>query len=58
MSHHFPKSTVEASIYCPKCGKDTPWRVAGGLRQFCIPCYNREKAEPPKKPTETQGSLF
>jgi len=46
MPHHFTKATVEASIFCQKCMKFTPWRIADGRRQFCLVCYDR--------PTERQ----
>jgi hypothetical protein len=41
MAHHFTKTTTEAAVWCNKCGKETPWRVADGRRQYCIPCYDR-----------------
>lgn len=50
MRHFFTKSTVEASIYCKKCGKDTIWAVAGGRPQYCRECYG--KTEPVEKPAE------
>ena len=50
MPHHFTKGTVEAAIWCNKCGKETPWRVADGRRQYCLKCY--EKPPEPKKPEE------
>ncbi len=45
---HYPKLTVEASIFCKTCMKMTPWRIAGGKRQFCIPCYERDHAPKPE----------
>jgi hypothetical protein len=60
MPHHFTKGTVGASIWCGKCGKMTPWRVAGGKRSYCIPCYDKKgevKAVEPV-PAIEQGSLF
>ena len=57
MRHFFTKTTVEVSIYCKKCGKDTIWAVSGGRPQYCRECYG--KTEPVVKPAEdTQRSLF
>lgn len=39
---HFTKDTVEASIWCNRCNKATPWRVLQGKRAYCIPCYQRD----------------
>ena len=46
MPEHYSKSTVEASIFCPKCMKMTQWRVADGRRQWCIACYKNDHPEP------------
>jgi hypothetical protein len=42
MPHHFTKSTVEASIWCNRCNKETPWRIADGRRQYCLTCDSRK----------------
>lgn len=58
MPHHYTKSTVEASVWCKKCNKMTPWKIADGRRQFCLVCYAKE--DPPRKrgkPPES-GNLF
>lgn len=59
MRHFFTKLTVEASIYCKACGKDTVWKIAGGRPQYCTACYAQPKKPPPRreKPPET-GNLF
>lgn len=41
MPQHYPKNTVEASIWCSKCNKETPWRIADGRRQYCLNCYQK-----------------
>ena len=41
MPHHYTKTTVEASVWCNRCGKETPWRIADGRRQFCLVCYEK-----------------
>ena len=59
MPHHFVKSTVESSIFCPTCMKMTPWKVADGRRQYCTVCYEKRQAKEIEKPHEdTQGKLF
>ena len=58
---HFTKGTVEASIFCNRCMKMTPWRVADGRRQYCLTCYDKRKeadSQIPVKPEDKQGSLF
>lgn len=57
---HYPKLTVEASIFCKKCMKTTPWRVADGRRQWCIPCYERDHAAKPEPaaPVEPEQTDF
>jgi hypothetical protein len=59
MPHHYPKSTVEASIWCNTCRKDTPWRIIDGRRQYCLVCAGKPKTQnkiEPKK--ESTPSLF
>jgi hypothetical protein len=54
---HYTKSTVEASIWCNRCNKETLWRIADGRRQYCIPCYERPKPAP-EQPAAEQINLF
>jgi hypothetical protein len=50
---------VEASVWCNTCSKMTPWRILGGKRAFCIPCYERRtKPKPPLPPKPEQGNLW
>jgi hypothetical protein len=59
--HHFPKNTVEASVWCNTCNKMTPWRILNGRRGFCIPCYGKQPAasKPVAKPeAEQQLEMF
>ena len=59
MPHHFTKNTVQASIFCERCMKMTPWKVADGRRQFCLVCYDNRKAEDATKPVvEVTQALF
>lgn len=62
MPHHYTKGTVEASIWCNKCRKETPWRIADGRRQYCLTCYAKPAAEessaPPPDLEVGQGDLF
>jgi len=59
MPEHYTLSTVEASVWCNRCGKMTQWRVAMRHRQYCLDCYNKPVAakEEPMGP-DTQGDLF
>jgi ribosomal protein L37E len=55
--HFFTKNTVEASIYCARCGKDTLHRIDGGRPSYCMVCHN--KAVEPKEPEPpTTGNMF
>jgi len=57
MRHFFTKNTVEAQIYCKRCGKETLWKVAGGRPLHCTACYG--EAKPVEKKTEqVQEELF
>jgi hypothetical protein len=59
MPHHFTKSTEQAMIFCPRCMKETMWKIADGRRQFCLPCQERkQQPEKPESPQDTQGNLF
>ena len=58
MPHHFTKGTVQASIWCNRCNKETPWRIADGRRQYCLTCYamNRHTTETRKPTADAQQS--
>ena len=58
MPEHYTKATVEASIWCNKCGKMTPWRISDGRRSFCLTCYEKAPAKVEAKPIVEQGKLF
>ena len=45
MAQHYTLQTVEVSVWCGKCRKDTPHRVADRRLQFCIPCWEASQAE-------------
>jgi hypothetical protein len=59
MRHFYTKSTVEASNWCSKCGRETQWKIDGGRPTYCIPCYN-DPPKPVEKPVEVErsGDLF
>jgi hypothetical protein len=40
MRHFFTKSTVEATIWCKRCGRETLWKVAGGRPMCCETCMS------------------
>lgn len=54
---HFTKSTVEAACFCNTCNKQTPWRILGGKRAYCIPCYDKPVSKKEETP-DPQGDLF
>jgi hypothetical protein len=58
MAYHFTKSTIEASFWCNKCGRETMHRVDSGRRGPCLVCLAHP--DPPKKkpPSPEQPSLF
>ncbi len=62
MRRFFTKSTVEAQVWCVKCGRETWWKIAGGRPQYCMPCMEalrmKAKATAPVAPVEQQADLF
>jgi hypothetical protein len=66
MTHHYTRSTVEASAWCAKCKKETIHRVDADKQQGrlgpCIPCMERHDREvaarPVKAPEPKQLSLL
>jgi len=59
MPQHYTKNTVEATIWCNTCRRETPWRILGGKRAYCIPCHDQPTAAPAKKPGPApQPGLF
>jgi hypothetical protein len=64
MTHHFTRSTVEASAWCKKCQKSTMHRVDQDVMQGrlgpCLLCMEKlEKLHNASKPEpDRQGSLF
>jgi hypothetical protein len=49
VQHHFPKSTVEASMWCQKCHRDTVWTIAGGRPMHCTVCQAKPPDPPPPR---------
>lgn len=60
MPHHWPKSTVEANIWCNRCNKETPWRIHDGRQQYCLTCFalRRETSAAPKPVTTKDQAAF
>lgn len=57
MPHHYPKSTVQASAWCPTCNKETPHYVWDGRLGRCM--NEHPHPEPKKEPAPPQqGKLF
>lgn len=45
MQHFFTKDTVEASLYCRQCVRNTMWTILGGRPAYCQVCYAKSAAE-------------
>jgi hypothetical protein len=60
MPEHFTRSTVEATVWCMKCGKPTPHRIDDRRRGPCLTCLAKLARQVPKKPVvkACQGELF
>ena len=59
MRHFFTKNTVEASIWCVKCHKDTPHAIMDGRPAYCTICQAKPQAEKKlESPPQTSGNLF
>jgi hypothetical protein len=58
MSEHFTRATVEASVWCPACRRDTIHRIDSGQRGPCLVCM--AKPTQPKRPDAppVTGNLF
>jgi len=41
MPEHYTRNTLECTVYCKRCGKDTQHRVDGGRRGPCLECIKR-----------------
>ena len=41
MPEHYTKNTLECTVYCLRCGKDTQHRVDGGRRGPCLECIRK-----------------
>ena len=57
MTEHYTKSTVEASVWCRVCGKNTMHRIDNGIVGPCRQCLTRPPA-PKKKPKPVQLPMF
>lgn len=63
MTQHFTRDTVSASLWCPKCKKQTQHRIDGVRKGPCLECIERLNVEHAQLETEErrkarQGSLF
>jgi hypothetical protein len=58
MPHHFPKSTVEASAWCNRCGKMTLHRVFDGRLGRCKNEHPHPAPTVRLVPDAGQGELF
>jgi hypothetical protein len=59
MRHFFTKRTVEASIWCIKCHRDTMWAISGGRPMYCQVCQAKPQPDAsPAPPESTQEEMF
>jgi hypothetical protein len=60
MSEHYPKATVQVSVWCNPCGKMTMHRVDAGRRGPCLQCLEKlgQKQGKPPKTKPVQMDLF
>jgi hypothetical protein len=61
MPHHFSKSTVEASVWCNPCGRETPHSIADGRRGSCLVCLKKLEDAPKAEalpPIAEQKEMF
>jgi len=58
MAERFTKGTVEASVWCAKCGKATLHRIDNGLRGACLVCLKKLEDLPAVPPAAVQENLF
>lgn len=53
MPEHYPKNTVEVTVWCNTCFKFTRHSVFNGRRGACLECIaKREKETKDRKPIE------
>ena len=50
MPEHYPKSTVEVSVWCDPCRKVTMHRVDHGRRGPCLECMKKRELEAAARP--------
>jgi hypothetical protein len=56
MPHHFQKNTVEASVWCDKCNKNTIHSVWDGRRGSCLVCLEKREKQIPLPGIEASAS--
>jgi hypothetical protein len=58
MTEHFPRNTVSASFWCPKCKRQTQHRIDGGRKSVCLECLAKLEAAVRRAPAAEQEELF
>jgi ribosomal protein L44E len=61
MPQHYTRDTIEVSVWCNVCRKETMHRVDDRRRGPCLQCLKKleqEAANRPKPPVAQQGKLF
>jgi DNA-directed RNA polymerase subunit RPC12/RpoP len=59
MRHFFTKGTIEASIWCVKCHRDTMHAISNGRPMYCQECQAKPQPKPDAPPPQsTQEEMF
>ncbi len=45
MPEHYTRNTIEATVWCNRCNRDTQHRVDGGRRGPCLECLKKLEIE-------------
>lgn len=56
MSEHYPKSTVEVTEWCKRCGKHTMHKVYDGRVQSCLVCLEASETKKPARREPLKGT--
>ena len=58
MPEHYTKNTVEATVWCKRCGKETPHHIYDSRRGACLVCLARPTSPATKKPAVIESGLL
>ena len=58
MRHFFTRDTVEASIWCVKCHRETMHAIIDGRPAYCQVCQSKPQPKETAKPEDKQEKLW